>query len=97
MRVLKTFENTVFRTLEGGEIDGDDICRIRFSEPQHGTVMYVAGLVEGEDDAVVALGAAAGSDEYHIVYHDGFKEFEKGWYALIGREDLLNDLLMLEK
>lgn len=89
MKILKTFLNTAFQTIESGGIDSDDTCRIRFSEPQHGTVIYVTGLVEGDDDAVVALGAAAGSDEFRVVYHDGFIEFEKGWYALIGRNDLL--------
>ena len=96
MRVIKTFENTTFMTFEGGGVDENDICRVRFSEPITGTVVYAAGMVEGDDDALVALGAADGSDEFRIVYHPGFIEFEKGWYALIGRNDLLTSIYPAE-
>lgn len=85
MRIIKIIENTNFRTIDEGGID-DDNCTIRFSEPKHGIVIYVAGMVEGDDDALVSLGAVDGSNEFRIAIHPEFLEFNKNWDMLMKRK-----------
>lgn len=86
MRIIKVIENTEFRTIECGDIDENDNCIIRVSDPKHGTVIYAAGMVEGDDDALVSLGAVDGSNEFRIAVHPEFLEFNQNWNLLMKRE-----------
>lgn len=87
MRIIKIIKNTNFMTIDEDGIDDDNgTIRIRVSEPKQGTVIYAAGIVEGDDDALVSLGAVDGSNEFRLAAHPEFLEFNQNWNLLMKRE-----------
>ena len=85
-RVIKVYRDVDFSIIDGYEID-DNTDQIKMQTiEQHGTVIYVAGIVEGDDDALICMGAPSGSTEFRPVLYADFLEFEKGWLRLIGRD-----------
>lgn len=90
-RIIKLIEDTDFHRWENGTITEQDEIAVRFI-PEHGTVIYVAGVFEDDDDALICMGAKEGETEFRVAVHDGFRAFEKAWYRLNGRMDLLGQI-----
>lgn len=85
-RVIKVYHDVNFNVISGYEID-DNTDQIKMqTKEQHGTVIYVAGMVEGDDDALICMGAPSGSTEFRPALYADFLKFEKGWLRLIGRD-----------
>lgn len=85
-RVIKIYRDVDFMVIDGYDFDDvKDGIKMNY-KPQHGTVVYIAGLVEGDDDALMCMGAPNGSTEFRAAIYPDFLEFEKGWFRLIGRK-----------
>lgn len=74
-RVIKAIRDVDFSVMDGYDFDGDNV-RIRY-KPQHGTVVYIAGAVEGDEDSLICMGANDGSTEFKMAFYPDFLEFEK--------------------
>lgn len=84
-RVIKIYRDVDFNVID--DYDFDDIkdeIKMHYKS-QHGTVIYIAGLVDGDEDSLMCMGAADGSTEFRPALYPDFLEFEKGWLRLIGR------------
>ena len=86
MNIIRLFEDVDFSVL--GDKTGvyDENITFHF-EPRHGTVAYITGLFE-DPDCLACMGSEEG-DAFEFAFYKEFMEFEKGWYKLIGREDLI--------
>lgn len=87
MKIIRKFEDVDFMELQRELLDNT----LKF-EPSHGTVVYVDEILEDDPDTLWCVGAEPGSNEYRIVFHKGFRDFQRGWYTLIGRNDLIQEL-----
>ena len=81
MRIIKTIEDVDFATLGDYDVTDENIC-MKF-DAKHGTVIYVAGMVNGDEDALVCLGAEGDSNEFSVAFYEPFKEFNKMWNELM--------------
>lgn len=95
-RVIKIIRDVDFSVLKSGEIDNHDMCKLMF-EPKHGTVIYVAGMVENNEDDLLCMGAEEGSTEFKIAYYEHFRKFQKDWYRITGNVNLLSEIEEIEK
>lgn len=82
MRVIKIIRDTEFAPFINIARTGDDTYSLP-TKAVKGTVIYVAGIIEEDEDALMCLGAVENSYEYSIAFHKGFKTFEEGWNKLI--------------
>lgn len=71
-------------------IDENDNCFVNFKK-MHGTVIYVAGLIEGDEDDLLCMGAPEGSNEFRIAVYGPFMDFEVRWLRLLGKEELAKE------
>ena len=90
-RVIKIIRDVDFSILKDGEIDDNDMVKMMF-EPKHGTVIYIAGMFEDNEDALLCMGAEDGSTEFKVAFYRHFREFEKEWYRITGNAELLSDI-----
>ena len=81
IRIIKIIRDTDFSILN----DNDENYNIIKFDDKHGTVYYVAGLIEDDEDALMCVGCVDGEKETRIAFHDGFKDFKEGWDKLLGR------------
>ena len=89
IRVIRIMRDVDFFVMGDSDVDDENIM-VKM-EPRHGTVIYVAGMVEdGDEDELVSMGAADGESEFHIAFEQKFVEFSRGWYELIGKPELCN-------
>ena len=89
MNIIRLFEDVDFSVL--GDETGVDDENITFHfEPRHGTVAYMTGLFE-DPDVLACMGSEDGKT-FQFAFIKEFREFEKGWYRLIGREDKLREI-----
>ena len=77
MRIIKSIENVDFFVLDDWDVTDENI-NIKF-EPKHGIVIYVAGMIEGDEDSLVCLGAEDGSNEFRVAFYELFKVFNAMW------------------
>lgn len=85
MRVILRIPDTefsLFRDIERKE-EKDDIYFVLPKKKYHGTVLYVAGMVEGDEDDLVCLGRPDGEDNAMIAFHNRFSEFRDAWNAAV--------------
>ena len=75
-RIIKIIRDVDFSVLKSGEIDNHDMCKLMF-EPKHGTVVYVAGMVENNEDDLLCMGAEEGSIEFNVNLLSEIEEIEK--------------------
>ena len=81
MRIIKVIEDVDFCFL--GDWDMTDENLIMKFEPKHGIVIYVAGMVDGDEDSLVCLGAEDGSNEFRVAFYEPFKAFNTMWDELM--------------
>lgn len=98
MKIIRKFEDVDFMELPRELLDKtikepveNDNIAITF-RPSHGTVCYVDEIQEDDPDTLWCFGAEPESNEYRIAFHKGFRDFQRGWYTLIGRNDLVQEL-----
>jgi len=88
MRVIKLIPDVDFAVLakeDPFEIDEEEMA-FRFI-PKHGYVMYAAGLYEDDEDALMCLGSED-CKHWGWACYDGFRDFQNGWYDLVGKPHL---------
>lgn len=92
-RVIKVIRDVDFMEWPEAEedsfIDKNDNIVIHFHK-KHGTVIYLAGMFEDEDD-LVCMGSEDGKN-FRIAVYKPFLEFEKGWYLLNGKPEKAKDI-----
>ena len=81
MRIIKSIENVDFFVLDDWDVNDENI-NMKF-EPKHGIVIYVAGMIEGEEDSLMCLGAENGSNEFRVAFYEPFKAFNTMWDELM--------------
>lgn len=81
MRIIKTIKNVDFSVLGDWGITDENIG-IKF-EQKHGTVIYAASIVDGDEDALMCLGAEDGSNEFRVAFYEPFKAFSTMWNELM--------------
>lgn len=82
-RVIRIIRNVDFSVMEEYPFDGaKDGIGVRF-ERKHGTVLYVAGVVENDENALMCFGVEDGKTEGRIAFYKDFGKFDKGWRKLI--------------
>lgn len=93
-RIIKIIRDVDFGVLK----DSTDITDLYFTsktfspsdsveieiETKHGTVIYVAGMVEGSEDSIICMGAEEGSHEYKIAFYKDYLKFKEKWNELNG-------------
>ncbi|MBQ2392085.1 MAG: hypothetical protein II306_10030 [Clostridia bacterium] len=95
-RVIKIIRDVDFSILKDGEIDDNDMVKMMF-EPKHGTVIYIAGMFEDNEDCLLCMGAEDGSTKFKVAYYEHFREFQKEWYRITGNAELLSEIEETEK
>ncbi len=100
MNIIRQIEDVDFMQWPDNEneygIDAKDNIFINL-HPTRGTVIYVTGLVEGDDDSLMCLGAPKGSTDFRVALYAPFLEFEKGWYRLIGQPHKAHEIEQTEE
>lgn len=81
IRIIKIIRDVDFSILNDND-ENDNIIKF---EDKHGTVYYVAGLIEDDEDSLMCLGCEDGEKDLRFAFYDGFKEFKDGWNRLLGR------------
>ena len=81
MRIIKVIEAVDYCSL--GAWDMTDHNLIMKFDPKHGTVIYVAGIIEGDPNSLMSLGAEEGSTDFKVAFYAPFKEFNKMWDELM--------------
>ena len=81
MRIIKSIENVDFSVLDDWDVTDENI-NMKF-EPKHGTVIYVAGMIDGDEDSLMCLGAEDGSNEFRVAFYEPFKTFNTMWDELM--------------
>lgn len=84
MRIIKTIENVDFFVLDDSDDWDvtDENINIKL-EPKHGIVIYIAGMIDGDEDSLMCLGAEDGSNEFRIAFYEPFKAFSTMWDELM--------------
>ena len=77
MRIIKSIENVDFFVLDDLDVTDENI-NMKL-EPKHGIVIYVAGMIDGDEDSLVCLGAEDGSNEFRVAFYEPFKAFNAMW------------------
>jgi len=88
VRIIKLIPDVDFDVLRKDnpfEIDEEKI-RLSFTH-KHGYVMYAAGLFEDDEDMLMCLGSED-CKHWRWACYDGFRDFENGWYDLVGKPHL---------
>ena len=80
-RIIKVIEDVDFCFL--GDWDMTDENLIMKFDPKHGTVIYVAGIIDGDPNSLMSLGAEEGSTDFKVAFYAPFKEFNKMWDELM--------------
>ena len=84
-RIIYTVDDVDFHTFADDDpdytIDGDNI-EVQLVK-KHGTLLFVAGACEDDDNALVCFGVPEGEEEGRIAFHPDFKRFEDAWNELI--------------
>ena len=80
-RIIKVIENVDFAFLGDWDVTDENIV-MKF-DPKHGTVIYVAGMIEGDPNSLMSLGAETGSNDFRVAFYEPFKEFNKMWDELM--------------
>ena len=81
VRIIKVIENVDFFFLDDWDITDENV-KMKF-DPKHGTVIYVAGIIEGDPNSLMSLGAEEGSTDFKVAFYAPFKEFNKMWDELM--------------
>lgn len=77
MRIIKSIENVDFFVLDDWDVTDENInMKLK---PKHGIVIYVAGMIDGEEDLLVCLGAEDGSNEFRVAFYEPFKSVNTMW------------------
>lgn len=95
-RVIKIIRDVDFKAIDNYDLSDSDDITIGF-QPKHGTVIYIAGLCEGDEDDLLCMGAEDGTMEFQVAFYPDFLEFNKGWLRLIGRAKDADKIEALEK
>lgn len=66
MRIIKSIENVDFFVLDDWDVTDENI-NMKF-EPKHGIVIYVAGMIEGEEDSLMCLGAEKAATNLELLF-----------------------------
>ena len=80
-RIIKVIENVDFAFLGDWDVTDENIV-MKF-DPKHGTIIYVAGMIEGNPNSLMSLGAEEGSTDFKVAFYEPFKEFDKMWNELM--------------
>lgn len=84
-RIIKAIEDVDFGVVGDYDITYGE-CKFKCNQ-KHGTVIYVAGLVEENENILMCLGAEKGKDKEHldfqIALYPPFLEFDKKWRDLM--------------
>ena len=81
MRIIKSIENVDFFVLGDWDVTDENI-NMKL-EPKHGIVIYVAGMIDGDEDSLVCLGAEDGSNDFSGALYETFKAFNTMWDELM--------------
>lgn len=71
-KVIRVIHDVDFAVLnEQPEFDDEGNAIMRLID-KHGTVVYIAGLVENNPDAIMPFGAEDGSNDYRVAFYKPF-------------------------
>ena len=72
-KVIRVIHDVDFAVLndQQPEYDDEGNAIVRLID-KHGTVVYIAGLVENNPDAIMTFGAEDGSNDYRVAFYKPF-------------------------
>lgn len=82
-RIIKVIEDVDFSTIGDYDITYGE-CKVK-CEQKHGTIIYVAGLVEENENILMCLGAEPNEEKlnFQVALYSPFLEFDKKWRDLM--------------
>lgn len=82
-RIIKVIEDADFSTIGDYDITYGE-CKVK-CEQKHGTIIYVAGLVEENENVLMCLGAESNEEKliFQVALYPPFLEFDKKWRDLM--------------
>ena len=82
-RIIKVIENVDFAVIGDYDVTYEE-CKVK-CEQKHGTIIYVAGLVEENENTLMCLGAETGKEQldFQVALYPPFLEFDKKWRDLM--------------
>ena len=92
-RIILVIPEQEFCFLENGDVDVDsDSITCKFSEPYTGTLFFVAGIVDGDDDAVEVFGVPDGETTGHIAFSKAAHDITDAWKKVLAvKQKLLKE------
>lgn len=84
-RIILRIPNQKFQFMADWGVDDENLY-VDFSEEYTGTILLVADMVEGDEDALTPFGVPDGETKGRIAFWPQIKEFESIWEKMVKKK-----------